>query len=242
MTLPSSLFLAPHLRLVCFPSTCVALDVEKGSVLLLSEEASQALSCVWSTRGATSALSLYPVQERTLVALMDAGVLIRGEEARSWERFRRGVASSPSWGTRDSPAALAPIPRGPLRWYVLGALALLVVLSSELRGGLRSRRSAFARTRRLVRRTEAGTNDHATATQVAHAVRKAGRLLPLRVACWEEAAATTIALRWAGYRAAFRHGVATDPVRLHAWIDVGGQPVAESDDIADYTPFEEFNE
>jgi hypothetical protein len=67
-------------------------------------------------------------------------------------------------------------------------------------------------------------------------------MLPWRVACWEEAAAATVTLRWAGYRAAFRHGVAIDPVRLHAWIEVGGRPVAESDDITDYTPFEESDE
>ena len=238
MTLPPSLSLAPHLRLVCFPSTCVALDVEKGSVLLLSEEAGQIITHLRSAEGATSVLSLCSAQKRTLVALMDTGVLLQRKEARSWERVAQGVPSSPSWGTRTSPAALAPIPRVPLRWYALGALALLVVLSN----GWGTRGNAFARTRRLVRRAGTGTADRAVAARVAHAVRKAGRLLPLRVACWEEAAATTVALSWAGYQAVFRHGVATDPVRLHAWVDVGGRPVAESDDITDYTPFEEPDE
>ncbi|WP_223839045.1 lasso peptide biosynthesis B2 protein [Nocardiopsis deserti] len=190
---------------------------------------------MWSARGAVPALSLDPVQERALVALVDTGVLIQREEPCSWERVRRGNPSSPSWGTRDSPAALAPIPRAPLRWYALGSVALLVVLTR----GWGRRRSAFARTRDLVQRTETGIADYAAAVQATYAVRKAGRLLPLRVACWEEAAATTVALRWAGYRSTFRHGVATDPVRLHAWVDVGGRPVAESDDITDYTPFEE---
>ncbi|WP_370013234.1 lasso peptide biosynthesis B2 protein [Nocardiopsis sp. LDBS0036] len=166
---------------------------------------------------------------------MDTGVLIQREEPCSWERVRRGTPSSANWGTRDSPAALAPIPRAPLRWYALGIVALLVVLTRKLG----RRRSTFARTRHLVQRTETGIADYATAVQATCAVRKAGRLLPLRVACWEEAAATTVALRWAGYRSAFRHGVAIDPVRLHAWVDVCGRPVAESDDITDYTPFEE---
>ncbi|WP_017571604.1 hypothetical protein [Nocardiopsis halotolerans] len=129
MTLPSLLSPAPHLRLVCFPSACVALDVEKGSVLLLSEEASRVISRMWSTGGATPVLSLDPVQERVLVALVDTGVLIQREEPRSWERVRRGNPSSPSWGTRDSPAALAPIPRASLHWYALGIVALLVVLT-----------------------------------------------------------------------------------------------------------------
>ncbi|MEE2038763.1 lasso peptide biosynthesis B2 protein [Nocardiopsis sp. CT-R113] len=238
MTLPPSLSPAPHLRLVCFPSACVALDAEKGSVLLLSEEAGLVLTQLRGTGGATSSLSPCPAQKRALVALMDAGVLIRGEEARAWARVRPGVASSPNWGTRDSPAALAPIPRVPLRWYALGALALLLVLGC----GLRGRGGAFARTGRLARRRSAGTADHAAATRVAYSVRRVGRLLPFRVACWEEAASTAVALRWAGCRADFRHGVATDPVRLHAWVEVGGRPVAESDDITDYTPFEEPDE
>ncbi|MBB5490821.1 lasso peptide biosynthesis B2 protein [Nocardiopsis metallicus] len=168
------------------------------------------------------------------MALVDAGVLMRGGDSGAWDNVRPGVPSSPSWGTRDSPAALAQLPRAALRWYVLGSLALLTVLG----GGFGGRRGAFTRTRRLAR-TAAGVTDHTAAVEAAHAVRKAGRFLPLRVACWEEAAAISIALRWAGYRAAFRHGVATDPVRLHAWVEVGGRAVAESDDITDYTPFEE---
>lgn len=238
MTLPSLTGPAPNLRLVCFPSTCVVLDVEKGTVLLLSEEAGQVISGVWNTGGAISSLSLGPAQKQTLTALVNTGVLVQREETPIWKGIKRGVPSSPSWGTRDSPAALAPIPRSSLRWYILGALALLVVLSN----GLGDRGNAFAQVRRLVRRAEAGASDHAAAIQAAHAVRWVGRLLPLRVACWEEAASTAVALRWAGYRATFRHGVATDPVRLHAWVEVGDRPVAESDDIIDYTPFEEPND
>lgn len=238
MTLPPSFSPAPHLRLVLFPATCVVLNVEKGAVLLLSGEAGQVITHLRSVEGAAPSRSLCPAQKQTLVALMDAGVLIQGESSHAWDRVRQGVPASPSWGTQDSPAALPPIPRAPLRWYVLGFLALLVVLG----GGLRSRQSAFVRTRRLVQRTKAGTADHATAVRAADAVRRMGRLLPLRVACWEEAAATTLVLRWAGHRAAFRHGVATDPVRLHAWIEVGGRPVAESEDITDYTPFEDPDE
>ncbi|MGH3905753.1 MAG: lasso peptide biosynthesis B2 protein [Pseudonocardiaceae bacterium] len=40
----------------------------------------------------------------------------------------------------------------------------------------------------------------------------------------------------AGRRAEWRHGVATDPVRLHAWIaDHTGAPVEEPADTALYT-------
>ena len=164
---------------------------------------------------------------------MDAGILTRGGSTRSWCRVRRGTPSGPSWGTRDSPAALAPIPRVSLRWYALGAFALFVVLGA----GLGSRERAFTRTGHLARVASAGIANHAATVEAAYAVRKLGRLLPLRVACWEEAVSTVVALRWAGFRVDFRHGVATDPVRLHAWVEVGGRPVAEEEDIIDYTPF-----
>ncbi|WP_017602399.1 lasso peptide biosynthesis B2 protein [Nocardiopsis lucentensis] len=229
---------SPHLRLVCFPSACVVLDLEQGSVTLLSEEAAWMITCLDAAKGEASALRLSAREEPVLAELVSAGVLREGETPSSWECVRRGAPSSPSWGTRDSPAALSPIPRAPLRWYVLGVLALLVVLS----GGLGNRRNTFTHVRLLTRPRSTGLPDHGTATEAAHAVRAVGRLLPLRVACWEEAAATTVALRWAGYRASFRHGAATDPVRLHAWVEVGGRPVAESDDITDYTPFEESRE
>lgn len=239
MTLPSSFSPAPQLRLVLFPVTCVVLNVEKGTVLLLSEEARQVITYLHNTEGAPPPCHLLSLaQKQTLRALMDAGVLVQGGRPRTWDRVKQGAPASPSWGTQDSPAALSPIPRAPLRWYALGFLALLIVLST----GLRNRQSAFVHTRHLVRHTKAGTIDHATAMRATHAVRRIGRLLPLRVACWEEATATTLALRWVGHSVTFRHGVATDPVRLHAWIEVDGRPVAESDDITDYTPFEELDE
>lgn len=236
MTLPATVSPAPHLRLVCFPAVCVALDVREGSILLLPGHTAQALNELRDAEGA----SLFPAQgspgrERALVALLEAGVLTETESPHAWCRVARGVPSSPSWGAKDSPAALGPPVPAPARWYVLGAAALLAVLVN----GIGNRRQRFARTRRLVGRSGHGAGDFAAAEQAVHGVRRVGRLLPLRVACWEEAAATVVALRWAGYRAAFCHGVATDPVRLHAWIEVGGRPVAESDDITDYTPFKE---
>ncbi|WP_416970225.1 lasso peptide biosynthesis B2 protein [Streptomyces sp. 4F14] len=46
------------------------------------------------------------------------------------------------------------------------------------------------------------------------AVRRASRLVPLRWACLEQSTAAAVLLAMAGRRAEWRHGVATDPVRL----------------------------
>ncbi|MBZ6173360.1 lasso peptide biosynthesis B2 protein [Streptomyces olivaceus] len=68
------------------------------------------------------------------------------------------------------------------------------------------------------------------------AVRWAARLLPMRWACLEDSTAAAFLLSTARRRAEWRHGVALDPVRLHAWI-VGpnGEPVEEPTDTALYT-------
>jgi hypothetical protein len=59
------------------------------------------------------------------------------------------------------------------------------------------------------------------------------------VACLEQSAAVMLILKVWGYGAQWKHGVATDPVRLHAWIEVNGSPIEESADIIEYTPFQE---
>lgn len=236
--MPSVVAPGRDLRLVCFDSTSVVLDVRDGSVSLLPEGATRVVEHLRTAEGRTTALSPSPDQGKTVLALLNAGILSPGNGPHQWARISRGTAQPPSWGTQESPAALAPIEPASLRWYALGAVALLVVVSA----GLGRRGRGFTRTRHLVKPGRPGITDHVAAQEAARAVRGLGRLLPLRVACWEEAAATTIALRWAGYHSDFRHGVATDPVRLHAWIEVGGRPVAEEEDITDYTPFEEAHE
>ncbi|MDT3395843.1 lasso peptide biosynthesis B2 protein [Streptomyces sp. B1866] len=74
------------------------------------------------------------------------------------------------------------------------------------------------------------------ARQAVHAVRQAAVLVPGRVACLEESAAAVVTLAASRERVTWCHGVAGDPIRLHAWVQVGGQPVAEPESITRYTP------
>ncbi|GAA3047471.1 hypothetical protein GCM10020000_29510 [Streptomyces olivoverticillatus] len=77
-------------------------------------------------------------------------------------------------------------------------------------------------------------------TQAEHAVRAVRRMssvIPARWACLEQSTAASLLLSAAGRRAEWRHGVAADPWRLHAWIaDRAGQPVDEPADTALCTP------
>jgi hypothetical protein len=56
------------------------------------------------------------------------------------------------------------------------------------------------------------------------------------MACLEESVAAMVALSLAGRRADWRHGIASDPVRMHAWIEAAGQPVGEPASVSAYTP------
>ncbi len=67
------------------------------------------------------------------------------------------------------------------------------------------------------------------AEKAVHAVRTMGLFSPARVACLEESVAAVLSLAMRGRRVRWCHGVIADPIRLHAWIEVEGRPVAEPD-------------
>lgn len=56
------------------------------------------------------------------------------------------------------------------------------------------------------------------------------------MACFEEPASAAVDLALSGRHAGWRHGIAGDPVRMHAWIDVAGRPVGEPPSTSRYTP------
>ncbi len=60
-------------------------------------------------------------------------------------------------------------------------------------------------------------------------MRALGLFSPVRVACLEESVAATLVLAAFGRGVRWCHGVIADPIRLHAWIEAEGHPVAEPD-------------
>ncbi|MBV9163468.1 MAG: lasso peptide biosynthesis B2 protein [Pseudonocardiales bacterium] len=62
------------------------------------------------------------------------------------------------------------------------------------------------------------------------------RCIPANVACFEESTSAAVALALSGRHAGWRHGIVSDPVRMHAWIEVDGQPVGEPPSTRRYTP------
>jgi hypothetical protein len=72
--------------------------------------------------------------------------------------------------------------------------------------------------------------------QAVYAVRRAGFVGPGRVACLEESAAVVLIMAASRFGVTWCHGVAADPIRLHAWIEsTDAGPVAEPPSTRDYT-------
>ncbi|WP_222131134.1 lasso peptide biosynthesis B2 protein [Pseudonocardia sp. C8] len=145
-------------------------------------------------------------------------------------------APGPSWGTQEAPGALHE--RGQLAptWTPIAVLALATVLLVRATG---RRAHAFSRLLRLVRAASRVARRPARDTQVTQVldcVRVIGRLSPFRTACLEETVAAMLALALTGRRAGWCHGIAADPIRLHAWLSLDGCPVGEPTSTLRFTP------
>ncbi|WP_078868852.1 lasso peptide biosynthesis B2 protein [Streptomyces sp. NRRL B-1347] len=141
----------------------------------------------------------------------------------------------PTWGTVEQstvPPEPGPIPMG---WRIA---AVPVVLATAVTWAAGKHHERFSR---LIRLACLGRDlPPATLSQARYAVRAvrwAAQLLPMRWACLEDSTAAALLLTVTRRRAEWRHGVALDPVRLHAWIaGPDGAPVEEPADTALYTP------
>lgn len=164
-----------------------------------------------------------------------AGLLVSTDRPRPWPAPVAGRPIVPSWGTHEAQAGRTPVPRVPYRALPVAAVALAVVLAVA-HAGRASRR--MVRLTRLLGWAARRTLDPATAEcarQAVHAVRRAGLLAPGRVACLEESAAVVLALAVSRQRVTWCHGVAADPIRLHAWVETDSQPIAEPESTHRYT-------
>ncbi|MGH3565963.1 MAG: lasso peptide biosynthesis B2 protein [Pseudonocardia sp.] len=145
------------------------------------------------------------------------------------------TSSTASWGTVERDACLLRLPPTARRWRIRGALALLATLT--VRGAGRSGR-CLARLltwlRFATRHGQAASVEQALSAL--NGVRHASRFFPARVACLEESVAAALTLTLAGYQATWCHGVAADPIRLHAWIEVKGKRVGEPASTEMFTP------
>ncbi|MGH3811523.1 MAG: lasso peptide biosynthesis B2 protein, partial [Pseudonocardiaceae bacterium] len=215
----------------------VIVDYRAGTTLSLLGPAAQ----WWSALTATGDSQVYTTLDtrslhRLLTRLLAAGLLTPTSTPRPWSAPKSGQAWEPSWGVQEVQAGRARLPRVP-RWSLALAAASLGVVQLAEHAGHRKR--AMARLIALLRRATARTTRLATnaeAHRAVHAVRQAGLFLPGRLACLEESVAVVLMLAASRRRVTWCHGLAADPVRLHAWVETShGEPVAEPPSTLRYT-------
>jgi hypothetical protein len=224
---------ASWLRTVKTPTSALVVDYRTGAISLLTDDAMR----VWC--------SYVERCDNRLVDLQLADSQVASFAQRGWlVESTAGTPSAPavvqldqfvpSWGTQESVAELPLIGYAPGRWGLPALAAVLVVLLARDLGSARRGFARLYRLTRLGRALEPATDQEALFA--VRAVRRAARLVPARVACLEESVAVSVLLAVMGKRVSWRHGIAVDPVRLHAWIaDRAGKPVEEPANTAQYT-------
>lgn len=229
-----------HVRSVNLGTLTVLVDLHSGQVDTLLGWAHHVWSALARTGDSTIAATAIDGASADhvieLVRQLQADRLLHASlEPRSWI-VPEAPATMPSWGTYEVPAGILCPGRTTVGATVLAGGALGSVLVAR-HVGRRSR--SFSRivalltaaTRWPRRQAEPASVEH-----VLHCVRNVASVLPLRVACLEETAAAMLVLALTGRRAGWCHGIAADPIRLHAWISLDGHPVAEPASTSRYVP------
>jgi Transglutaminase-like superfamily len=168
--------------------------------------------------------------------LLDQALLRAVDAANHWPTPVHVPIPPASWGSNEVPVRLKMPAASAWRWQVPAAVALLITLTSRCLGGRTRRFARMLAIARLASRWPARPAVRADAEQATRAIRYAARVIPARVACLEESIAAMLALALMGKRVNWCHGIATDPIRFHAWIEVGGQPVDEPSSTSLCTP------
>lgn len=211
----------------------VVVNYVTGGHHTLSEQARDLWRMLATTGNADTATAATPATD-IVKQLMCRGLLAEVPNARPWPPSPVGVCA-PSWGTIEQAACLPRLPPTSRRWRIRGVFALLATLTAREAGRSRSR---FVRLLALLRfATRYGRPASSEqALSALQGVRHAARFFPARIACLEESVAAMLALTLAGYQASWCHGVAADPLRLHAWIEAYGKAVGEPASTELFTP------
>lgn len=226
---PSRFATAPaHVRALDFGHVTVLVNYRNGQVQCLLPAA----AALWREAAATGLLD--PIPYVLATRLLATGLLIRTVTPLPWPAPRAAKAASASWGSAEHPAgALRP---APTRITTAAAAALTAVFTIKRLG---SPSATMHRLTTALRRTVSTCRRPATHDQTQAAVlavRRVGWFSPVRTACLEESAAAVLLLATRRLSATWCHGVAPDPVRLHAWVQTdNGVPAAEPSSTVAYT-------
>ncbi|MFV2172555.1 lasso peptide biosynthesis B2 protein [Actinomadura sp. LOL_016] len=226
----SFITLSPHVAVADLGAAMVLVDYRTGRVETLVGPAARWFADLATTGDARASTALGATAATTLAhQLAEAGLVRPTPAPTPFAPPVAGPAWIPSWGTQEMAAGRIPLPPVPTRTVLGAALALSVVLCLLRAGRTETRMGRLIRLLSWACGHTTRNTSPENARRAVHAVRRAGSLFPSRIACLEESAAATLLLACSGHRVRWCHGVAADPVRLHAWIETcDRQPVAEA--------------
>lgn len=217
-------------RSVDFGHVLVLIDYRDGQVRCLLPAA----AAHWRDAALTGRIDAMPVALAR--ALLADGLLTPAGVPASCETAMAASMPSASWGGIEHQVGLQrpPLTSLPATLSAAGALALVFAVKHAGPAG-----TAMRRITRLV--AAASTRRHtaspAEAAAAVRAVRAAAWWSPGRTACLEESVAAVVLLAARRRQVTWCHGIAADPIRLHAWVQtVDGSPVAEPPSTRAYTP------
>jgi hypothetical protein len=222
--------LPAHVRAADFGHVLVLVDYRTGQVQGLLPTAAEC----FRKAARTGRSDVLP--SRLAAHLLTTGLLRPSPAGGPWPVVRAFTAGA-SWGSAEHPAG-ATRPDRVARGMLLGATAALIAVAAIKAGG--DRRTAMLRLVRSVHGAASTCRRPATLAQAVEAVlavRFAGWHSPARTACLEESSAAVLLLAARRLGVTWCHGVAADPVRLHAWVQTeDGIPVAEPASTRACTP------
>lgn len=238
MTDAQPVTLAPAVRAADLGTLTLILDTGTGQVRTLTGTAHRVYAALAATGHPEAAARHAAIPAATVRQVADrltrAAVLKPASHARPWPTPHRPHQPVASWGAQETPVRLTAIPAVPGRYLGAASIALTATLAAANLGHAHQR---YARLLRLITHAAKPSRaaDHDQATHAVHAVRLLARAVPARIACLEESAAAMLTLAITGRHATWCHGAAPDPLRLHAWIETAGRPIAEPADLHTYT-------
>lgn len=228
--LPAYLTAPDFVRAVDYNHISVLIDYRYGGVHCLLPPGGEH----WRRAAETGLSKHFP---RPLAArLLAAGLLRPCASPEPWPQPLTANAPRASWGSIEHTAGIDRPPSIPEPSRTLATNALNAV-SAAMAG---DRSAAMNRVIGLITSMLAPDRPPASpahAREAVLAVRRAGWYRRERTSCLETSAAAAILIASRRQSITWCHGVAPDPVRLHAWLrTVDGQPVAEPESTLSFTP------
>ena len=199
-----------NVRAVDFGHVLVLIDYRTGRALSLLPPAGQQ----WDEASRTGALD---AMDRPLAhQLLALDLLTATRSPMPWPPAAVGTSAQASWGGSEHQAGTSRPSRAPITTTLAATAALTAAFAATRHRSNGMQQALALLTAASTRTTRAASPAQATAA--VHAVRRAGWYCPGRTACLEESIATVLLLATRRLGVTWCHGIASDPIRLHAWV------------------------